>query len=276
MNTPGRTTVADPDSRALCLSPPSLPSRIARQKLSSCISRACACQKIILSSQIALERLRGIARVHCRYHCAGPRRNTIHVSRWSTVILNQDCSVTFPDESAASGTEGYSLPCLWLVLLSWPAWPTGRAGMCSWGPASLWNVAALRSLCLQGSISQSSQVPALSQWRHPSSSSCISGNCVHWRISSVLLQQLLLEGKSLVLSRGQVMLCAEVSEHSRGCSFLEGVSHWFILEDSKLDKRECYCLKTLIVLKHIILPSEHPSGNYSLFYYNTVFIYLTG
>lgn len=43
---------------------------------------------------------------------------------------------------------------------------------------SLQNVAALRNLCLQGSISQSAQVPALSQWEHPPSSSCISGNCV--------------------------------------------------------------------------------------------------
>lgn len=178
MNTSGRSAVADPDSWALCSSPPSLPSRIARWKLSSCISIAYGCQKIILSSQTALERLRGITRVHYRYHCAGPGRNSIHVSRWSFVILSQDCSVTFPDESAASGTEGYSLPCLWFVLLSWPAWPTGRAGRCPRGPVSLGNVAALRNLCLQGFISESAQVPALSQWRQPSSSSCFSGNCV--------------------------------------------------------------------------------------------------
>lgn len=216
MNVSGRAAVADPDLWAFCSSPPSLSSRIARQKLSSCISIDCACQKIILSSQILLERLSGITRVHCRYHCACPCRNTIHVSRWSTVLLNQDCSVTFPDESAASWSEGYSLPCLWLVLLSWPAWPAGRAGMCPRSSLSLCNVAALRSLCLQGSF----LVIA-----NPCSS--ISGNWVHWGIS--WSQLLLLERKSLGLSRDEILLCAEVSEHSRGCSFLEGISHWFIL-----------------------------------------------
>lgn len=53
----------------------------ALQKLSSCISIAHVCQKINLSSLTALERLRGITSVHCRYCCSGPRRNTIRVSR---------------------------------------------------------------------------------------------------------------------------------------------------------------------------------------------------
>lgn len=35
--------------------------------------------------------------------------------------------------------------------------------------------------------------------------------------------------------RGAVLLCAEVSEQGRGCSFLEGISPWFILGDSELE-----------------------------------------
>lgn len=36
---------------------------------------------------------------------------------------------------------------------------------------------------------------------------------------------MLMERKRLALSRGEVLLCAEVSEHGRGCSFLGGISH---------------------------------------------------
>lgn len=83
MNTPGRTAVADPDSGALCSSPVSLPERDRRaQRCSSslCISVAHACQKINLSSQTALERLRGISSVCIAGIAAMAHAETLFVS----------------------------------------------------------------------------------------------------------------------------------------------------------------------------------------------------